>query len=77
MVLNLMIYVLYANKRHKNTPILTIHKTKGLEFNSIYFIDLEDSASWNFDNQPEEERCAFACEIRNMGYILPIIDRIM
>jgi len=25
----------------------------------VYFIGLEDSAFWNFRNQPEEDRCAF------------------
>ena len=40
-------------------PILTIHKSKGLEYNSVYFIGLEDSAFWNFKNSPEEERKTF------------------
>ncbi len=40
-------------------PIMTIHKSKGLEYSDVYFIGLEDSAFWNFKNQPEEERCAF------------------
>ncbi len=40
-------------------PIMTIHKSKGLEFDTVYFIGLEDSAFWNFKNQPEEDRCAF------------------
>lgn len=40
-------------------PIMTIHKSKGLEYSAIYFIGLEDSAFWNFKNQPEEDRCAF------------------
>lgn len=40
-------------------PIMTIHKSKGLEYNSVYFIGLEDSAFWNFRNQPEEDRCSF------------------
>lgn len=42
-----------------SVPIMTIHKSKGLEFNAVYFIGLEDSAFWNFKNQPEEDRCAF------------------
>lgn len=42
-----------------SVPIMTIHKSKGLEFNAVYFIGLEDSAFWNFTNQPEEDRCAF------------------
>lgn len=40
-------------------PIMTIHKSKGLEYSSVYFVGLEDSAFWNFKNQPEEDRCAF------------------
>lgn len=40
-------------------PIMTIHKSKGLEFDAIYFIGLEDSAFWNFRKQPMEDRCAF------------------
>lgn len=40
-------------------PIMTIHKSKGLEYSAIYFIGLEDNAFWNFKNQPEEDRCAF------------------
>lgn len=32
---------------------------KGLEYNAVYFIGLEDSAFWNFRNQPDEDRCTF------------------
>ena len=42
-----------------SVPIMTIHKSKGLEYDIVYFIGLEDSAFWNFKNQPEEDRCAF------------------
>ena len=40
-------------------PIMTIHKSKGLEYTAVYFIGLEDGAFWNFRNQPQEDRCAF------------------
>jgi DNA helicase-2/ATP-dependent DNA helicase PcrA len=40
-------------------PILTIHKSKGLEYDTIFFIGLDDGAFWNFDSQQEEETCAF------------------
>ena len=40
-------------------PIMTIHKSKGLEYEMVYFVGLEDSAFWSFKNQPEEDRCAF------------------
>lgn len=40
-------------------PIMTIHKSKGLEYDSVFFIGLEDSAFWNFTKQPDEDKCAF------------------
>ncbi len=40
-------------------PLMTIHKSKGLEYNTIIFIGLEDGAFWNFRKQPEEDTCAF------------------
>ena len=36
-----------------------IHKCKGLEYSAVYFVGLEDSAFWNFRNQPDEDRCTF------------------
>lgn len=42
-----------------SVPIMTIHKSKGLEYEAVYFVGLEDAAFWNFKNQPEEDRCAF------------------
>lgn len=42
-----------------SVPIMTIHKSKGLEYDAVYFVGLEDSAFWSFKNQPEEDRCAF------------------
>ncbi len=40
-------------------PIMTIHKSKGLEYTAVYFVGLEDGAFWSFRNQPQEDRCAF------------------
>ncbi|KAB2945254.1 MAG: ATP-dependent helicase (plasmid) [Candidatus Methanoperedens sp.] len=40
-------------------PLMTIHKSKGLEYNTIIFIGLENGAFWNFRKQPEEDTCAF------------------
>ena len=40
-------------------PIMTIHKSKGLEYDVVYFIGLEDSSFWSFRKQPEEDRCTF------------------
>lgn len=42
-----------------SVPIMTIHKSKGLEYDAVYFVGLEDSAFWNFKNQPDEDRCTF------------------
>ena len=48
------------NFEGKNSiPIMTIHKSKGLEYDTIFFVGLEDSAFWNFKNQPDEDRCTF------------------
>ncbi|HEO7336525.1 TPA: ATP-binding domain-containing protein, partial [Streptococcus agalactiae] len=46
-------------KDENSIPIMTIHKSKGLEYEAVYFLGLEDSAFWNFNNQPEEDKSAF------------------
>lgn len=46
-------------KGENSIPIMTIHKSKGLEYEAVYFLDLEDSAFWNFNKQPEEDKSAF------------------
>lgn len=40
-------------------PVMTIHKSKGLEYHTVIFIGLEDGAFWSFDAQPDEDKCAF------------------
>jgi superfamily I DNA/RNA helicase len=40
-------------------PIMTIHKSKGLEYDVVIFIGLEDGAFWNFRQQQHEDTCAF------------------
>lgn len=40
-------------------PAMTIHKSKGLEFNTVIFLGLEDSQWWAFAKQPDEERRGF------------------
>jgi len=42
-----------------SVPIMTIHKSKGLEYDTVIFIGLEDSAFWNYQNEIEENTCAF------------------
>jgi DNA helicase-2/ATP-dependent DNA helicase PcrA len=40
-------------------PAMTIHKSKGLEFNTVIFLGLEDSQWWAFANQADEEKRSF------------------
>lgn len=40
-------------------PVMTIHKSKGLEYHTVIFIGLEDGAFWTFQQQPDEDKCAF------------------
>lgn len=40
-------------------PIMTIHKSKGLEYNTVIFIGLEDAAFWSFKTQKEADKNAF------------------
>ncbi|MNO19157.1 putative ATP-dependent DNA helicase YjcD [compost metagenome] len=40
-------------------PIMTIHKSKGLEYHTVFFVGLEDSAFWSFKSQQEADLCAF------------------
>lgn len=42
-----------------SVPIMTIHKSKGLEYHTIVFVGLEDSALWGFQRAPVEETSAF------------------
>lgn len=38
---------------------MTIHKSKGLEFDRVIFLGLEDNAFWNFRYNQDEETCNF------------------
>lgn len=40
-------------------PIMTIHKSKGLEYNTVVFIGVEDKAFWSFSTQSEADKNAF------------------
>ena len=46
-------------KGENSIPIMTIHKSKGLEYEVVYFLGLEASAFWSFNDQPEEDKSAF------------------
>lgn len=52
--------VALENFRGKDSiPIITIHKSKGLEYECVFFIGLEDSAFWSFSKQKHEDFCTF------------------
>ncbi|CAK1934173.1 DNA 3'-5' helicase [Vibrio crassostreae] len=38
--------------------VMNIHKCKGLEYDHVYFIGLEDQAFWRYDSQTFEDNCA-------------------
>lgn len=40
-------------------PIMTIHKSKGLEYKTIFFLGLEDAAFFKYSSQKEEDTAAF------------------
>ena len=58
-------------KGETSIPIMTIHKSKGLEYEAVYFLGLEDSAFWNFNKQPEEDKRAFFVAVsRAKSYLI-------
>jgi len=40
-------------------PIMTMHKSKGLEYHTVIFIGLEDNALWGYEREPKDETCGF------------------
>jgi superfamily I DNA/RNA helicase len=40
-------------------PILTIHKSKGLEYHTVIFVGFDDKEWWSFERQPAESRSTF------------------
>jgi superfamily I DNA/RNA helicase len=40
-------------------PLMTIHKSKGLEYHTVLFVGLDDDAWFNFQRQTTEETCGF------------------
>jgi len=40
-------------------PLLTIHKSKGLEYHTVVFVGLDDSAWWSFDKDEKEATAGF------------------
>ncbi|SEJ53070.1 Superfamily I DNA or RNA helicase [Dyadobacter sp. SG02] len=44
---------------HDTIPVMTVHKSKGLEYHTVIFIGLEDDAFWNYQKQADEDNCTF------------------
>ncbi|MBF7155415.1 ATP-dependent helicase [Bacillus albus] len=40
-------------------PIMTIHKSKGLEYEAVFFVGFDDNAFWSFAQQQQEDTCTF------------------
>src|SRR5438128_692335 len=40
-------------------PLMTVHKSKGLEYHSVIFVGLDDGAWFNFQRQSQEETAGF------------------
>lgn len=40
-------------------PLMTIHKSKGLEYHTVMFVGLDDGAWFSFQSQTKEEMCGF------------------
>lgn len=40
-------------------PIMTIHKSKGLEFDVVFFVGFDDNSFWSFSDQENEDTCTF------------------
>ena len=43
----------------KSVPIMTIHKSKGLEYNTVFLVGLDDSAFWSYKVDPRETTATF------------------
>ncbi|MBU2137146.1 MAG: ATP-binding domain-containing protein, partial [Alphaproteobacteria bacterium] len=41
------------------TPLMTIHKSKGLEYHTVIFVGLDDSAWWSFKDDETEATAGF------------------
>jgi superfamily I DNA/RNA helicase len=48
-----------ALKGEDTIPIMNTHKSKGLEFHTVIFVGLEDSAFWNYHKQPTSDNNTF------------------
>jgi superfamily I DNA/RNA helicase len=40
-------------------PLMTVHKSKGLEFEVVFFVGFEDQTFWSYQKQPAEDTRSF------------------
>jgi len=57
---------------HDSIPIMTLHKSKGLEFHAVVFIGLEDQALWGYDNSKRSGKCILSLR-RDFGILTFVI----
>lgn len=48
-----------AFQGNNSIPIMTIHKSKGLEFDVVFFVGFDDNSFWSFSHQEDEDKCTF------------------
>ncbi|CRL66029.1 3'-5' exonuclease [Proteus vulgaris] len=55
---NELIKVIELFNAENSVHLMNIHKSKGLEYHSVFFIGLEDQAFWKYKEQTFEDNCA-------------------
>lgn len=53
------VYAIEDFEGKSSIPIMTMHKSKGLEFHTVVFIGLEDQMLWGYQKNANEETCGF------------------
>lgn len=56
---NNMLSAIGVLKGEDTVPIMTTHKSKGLEFHTVIFVGLEDAAFWSYRTQPIQDNNLF------------------
>lgn len=51
--------ILGAFEGEKQVPVITIHKSKGLEYHTVLFVGLDDDSYWSMESEPEEAMATF------------------
>lgn len=54
-----MLSALSVLRGEDTVPVMTTHKSKGLEFHTVIFVGLEDSAFWSYTDRPTQDNNLF------------------